>query len=199
MEIHTIRLSEIRSSEGKLIACADKQRREKALRFLHKDDRLRSLAAGYLMKKFLPHFSEDRLCFGKDGKPFLKGGPAFSVSHGGEYVVLAIDEKAEGVGVDVEPIAGMEVYRPILQSYATPNEQRAIGNDALKAVWIWTRKESLYKTYGEGVSDFLELPETLEDRVMFFGAECFLKSWQEDGHMFSAALRGVNEMRLHRK
>ena len=197
-EIYTLRLSELRERESFLLASAGRLRKEKALRFIQRDDRLRSLAAGYLMQKYLPGFSEDRLWTGKQGKPFLRGGPAFSISHGGNYVALAWDEKAGGVGVDVEPIGEMEYYQSILPFYTTAEEQKAIGSDARKAVWVWTRKESLYKCVGEGVSDFLELPATLENQIQFFGAPCRLDSWEKEKHMFSVALRGFRDpVELH--
>lgn len=192
-EIYTLRLPELREKESFLLDSAGGRRKEKALRFIQRDDRLRSLAAGYLMQKYLPGYSEDRLETGKQGKPFLRGGPAFSLSHGGQYVALAWDEAAEGVGIDVEPIEAMETYRPILSFYATAEEQKAIGSDAAEAVRIWTRKESLYKCVGEGISDFRELPAALEDQVTFSGMPCRLSSWEEDRHMFSIALRGFHE------
>ena len=192
-EVYVLQLSDLYGKKNILLELADRQRREKALRYLREDDQLLSLAAGYLMKRYLPGFSEDRLWTGKDGKPFLRGGPAFSVSHGGAYAALAWDENAEGVGVDVEPIQEMGYYQPILPFYATAEEREAVGNDAKKAVWVWTRKESLYKCVGEGVSDFRELPKTLEEHVLFFGMPCRLASREKNGHMFSLALRGAGQ------
>ena len=193
IEIYTARLSEIRNKEKYLLETAGRQRKEKALRFLQADDRLRCLAAGYLLKQHLPGYSEEMLRTGKEGKPFLPGGPAFSISHGGDFVVLAVDGSSEGIGVDVEPIREMEYYKTILPYAMTDTEKRTVGEDAKCAVRIWTRKESLYKCVGEGVSDFLELPEVLEDQVFFFGKLCRLHSWEREGHMFSVASRGSLE------
>ena len=136
IEVRTIKISDIRDKEKFLLDSVGRQRREKALRFHYADDRLRCLAEGYLMKQYLPGFSEKLIAFGREGKPFLPGGVPFSISHGGNYAVLAWCEGAEGVGVDVEPIRDMEYYRPILPHFMT----------------IWTRKESLYKCVGEGIS-----------------------------------------------
>ncbi|MBQ1335889.1 MAG: 4'-phosphopantetheinyl transferase superfamily protein [Selenomonadaceae bacterium] len=188
MEVRSMRLSEIRGKERFLMESVGARRKEKAQRFRHLDDRLRCLAAGYMMQQYLPGFSEERLVFGKDGKPFLEGGAAFSISHGGDYVVLAWDEAAEGVGVDVEPVMEMECYQEILPFYATEDEQKAIGKDARKAVWVWTSKECLYKCVGEGISDVLELPEVLEELVLFQGKSFFLESLEREGHLFSFAL-----------
>ena len=188
IEVCAMKLSGIRNREEYLYGEADRQRRTKALRFIRADDRLRCLAAGYLMKRCLPGYREELLYTGTNGKPFLRGGPAFSISHGGDYVVLAWDEAAEGVGVDVEPVMEMECYQEILPFYATEDEQKAIGKDARKAVWVWTRKECLYKCVGEGISDVLELPEVLEELVLFQGKSFFLESLEREGHLFSFAL-----------
>ena len=75
----------------------------------------------------------------------------------------------------------------------TAGEIKAVGDSARDAVRIWTRKESLYKSVGEGISDFRELPEVLADRVRFFGMSFRLTSWEAAGHSFSAALRGSDK------
>ena len=191
-EVRTLKLSDLRGKEDALFELADSRRRENATRFKQEDDRLRSLAAGWLMKNCLPGYSEEGLSFGGKGKPFLREGPAFSISHGGDFVVIAWNEEAEGVGIDVEPIRDMEYYRSIIPMFANAEEQQAIGSDASAAARVWTRKESLFKSVGEGVSDLRELPGTLYDHVMLLGVQCAVTSWAEDGHMFSVAIRGID-------
>ena len=194
-KIYAIRLSDITDKENILIKIVGNRRREKTKRFIRAEDRLRSLAVGYLMAIYLPGFSEDRLSIGKDGKPFLEGGIAFNVSHGGNFIVLAWDDSTEGIGIDVEPITKMDYLKDILPMYATTREQESIGEDVKKALWVWTRKESLYKCIGEGITDPLELPEVLEDKVRFFGKICHLKTIEKEGHIFSVALNGGDSNR----
>ena len=193
IEVRTMKLSGLRDREEYLSREAGSLRREKASRFIREDDRLRCLAVGYMMRRCLPGYSEALLCTGKAGKPFLRDGVPFSISHGGNYIVLAWCAGAEGIGVDAEPIREMEYYQAILPYSMTAKERDAVGGDAGTAVRIWTRKESLYKCVGEGVSDFRELPEVLEDRVLFSGRLCRLKSWEEEDHAFSVALHGSEE------
>ena len=57
----------------------------------------------------------------------------------------------------------MDYLKDILPMYATTREQEYIGEDVKKALWVWTRKESLYKCIGEGITAPLELPEVLEE------------------------------------
>jgi phosphopantetheinyl transferase len=189
-EVYTLQLMEILDREAYLFQTVDRERQEKASRYRRLEDRVRCLAAGFLMKHYLPDYAKERLRIAKDGKPYLLGGPAFSLSHGGDYVLLFVDDTAEGVGIDVEPIRQMDQYQRILPYYTTEEERQFIGSEAQRAVYIWTRKESLYKTFGQGISDFRELPGTLEDQIMLFGRSVSLKSWERDGHMFSIAIRG---------
>ena len=193
IEVRTMKLSALRDREELLYNEAARQRRERASRFVHQDDRLRCLAAGYLMKHCLPGYSEAMLYMGVDVKPFLKKGVPFSMTHGGDYIALAWCEDAESIGIDVEPIREMDYYRVILSCFMTAGEIKAVGDSARNAVRIWTRKESLYKSVGEGISDFRELPEVLADRVQFFGVPFRLTSWEAEGHSFSAALRGYDK------
>ena len=189
ISIYTMKLSGIRGKEAALLLSASPRRREKAQRFLREDERLRCLAAGYLMQHCLPGYAEERLRTGRDGKPFLTSGPAFSLSHGGEYVILGVTDEAPSIGVDVEPIREMAWYQPILPRFLTVEEQNVVGFDAEKAVQAWTRKESFYKCVGEGFSDFSELPSVLNEVVFWNGSTYQLKSWRDDGHMFSVALQ----------
>ena len=85
----------------------------------------------------------------KNGKP-RKEGVYFNVSHGGEYVVLALAPYE--VGVDVEPVKGTE--EDIFSHIAT-EEERACDDFYL----VWTLKESLLKCVGSGiVSDLRAVP-----------------------------------------
>ena len=97
-EVRVIRISELQESEDLLFGSVSERRRQKASRFLQKDDRLRSLAAGYLMEHCIPGWSEARFYTGRDGKPFLLNGVPFSVSHGGDYAAVAWCDGAEGIG-----------------------------------------------------------------------------------------------------
>ena len=187
-KIYAIRVSDIKDKEDLLMNIVGKWRREKAKTFYRLDDRLRSLAVGYLIERYLPGFSADKLSIGKDGKPFLRNGIAFSASHGGDFAVLAWDDVAKGIGVDVEPIKDMDNFEDMLPMYATTREQESVGNNAKKALWLWTRKESLYKCIGEGVTDPSELPEVLADNVCFFGKNCHLATIEKEDHIFSLAL-----------
>lgn len=192
--IYKLRLSDIQGKEGYLFQYADSSHREKAAKFFMNDDRLRCLAAGYLIKQNVPFFSEELVEYTRQGKPYLPDkGIAFNVSHGGNFIVLAVSNETKGIGVDVEPIREIDFYRDILAYAMTEREQLFVGNDARNAVFIWTRKESLYKCIGEGIKDFSELPEVISDRVLFLGNPCQLHSREEENHFISISMCSLIE------
>ena len=192
-EVRVMKISELQGYEELLYTMVSTRRREKALRFIQADDRLRCLAAGYLTEHCLPGWSESGLYTGREGKPFLRDGVQFSITHGGNYAALTWRNGTAGIGIDVEPVREMEYYQDILPYAMTEEEQEAAAGNAAEAARIWTRKESLYKCVGEGISGFAELPPVLEDRVFFLGAPCRFRSWEEDGHIFSLAVRGSDD------
>ena len=141
------------------------------------------------MKNYVPGFSEELLYFGRQGKPFLKNGVQFNISHGGNYIVLAVSCDCDGVGVDVEPIREMDYYRNILPYAMSEGERRFVGSDAKRAACILTRKESLFKCLGEGVEDPGDMPDVISDTVPFAGHIIRLDSTGSDAHIFSVAWR----------
>jgi phosphopantetheinyl transferase len=83
-------------------------RKYTARRYYKEEDQLRSLAAGFLLGKYLDVKSAEDLRYNEYGKPFLvrAGAPFFSLSHAGNFAALATD--AVEIGVDIEPASAME-------------------------------------------------------------------------------------------
>ena len=109
----------------------------KALRVHYRDDAARQLAA---------------LAFGRHGKPFIEGGPEFSISHSAALVVVAFAGNGT-LGIDVERIGAVD-----LDDFARdlPELESLRGNpdqDAAAALFYdcWTRKEAVLKACGEGL------------------------------------------------
>lgn len=95
-------------------------------------------------------------CGAPHGRPVIVGGPPVSISHSGEWVVLAVAGAADGVGVDVE--AGTARWRPaeVEGGLLAPAERDALAGldeaDRRTAVLrTWVRKESVVKATGEGL------------------------------------------------
>lgn len=139
---------------------------------------LRLLLAGYLD---LPpaEIEIDRSCpnCGRShGKPRVGSGPgvatppiAFSVTHGGDLLVLAFADEAP-VGVDVEPLGTLEdVSEELWEFTLTPPERarlQEIPGPLRRRTFLqyWTGKEAALKALGTGLDvepQAVTLPENL--------------------------------------
>jgi 4'-phosphopantetheinyl transferase len=129
----------------------DEERRAKTLRYCYEDDRLHSLCAGLLLHKYVGHTTCQ---IGSFGKPYCPGGPCFSISHAGDYTIVAIHDKH--VGVDIEPLRNFEPN--VAKAICQEPELNWLYEDEpdLRFYQIWTRKESIMKACGHG----LVLPAT---------------------------------------
>jgi len=101
------------------------------------------------------------------GKPAVAGPITFSVSHSGDYALLAFANGLE-LGVDVEHFSGECVVSELAQRILSPSEYQRFNSLAdaqrISAFFqIWTLKESLLKAIGSGLSI---APESIE--IAFF-------------------------------
>ncbi|MEG2626125.1 MAG: 4'-phosphopantetheinyl transferase superfamily protein [Christensenella sp.] len=138
------------------MACISEERRTYADSYRFPDDRMRCLAAGYLLSAYLGRSAQ--LYVGKYGKLYTSvDNLFFNLSHAGRYVVLAIADRE--VGIDIEPITAYDdavARKCFTQSeYLLMNTQAS--NDAFFK--LWTAKESVMKACGKG---FYLPPESFE-------------------------------------
>lgn len=160
----------------------DEKRREKALRYVNEKDQLLSFGAAYLLKKYLPN---EEMLFTESGKPYLKNGPHFNVSHSGEYVVLAVHPSLD-VGIDMERIAPHKIEGI---KYVLNEEEKSI-KDVDTLFRIWSNKESLTKCLSSGLKDIKNvngLP--LEGMRLIINDYYYVKSMVYDGYSLSVTLR----------
>ena len=158
-------------------------RREKALRYVNEKDQLLSFGAGYLIKKYLPN---EEILLTESGKPYLKDGPFFNVSHSGEYVVLAIHPSLD-VGIDIERIASSKVEG--IKFVLSEDEQKI--SDVNTLFRIWTNKESLTKCISSGLKDIKNvngLP--LEGMRLIIDEKYYVKSTLFEDYALSVSLKG---------
>ena len=110
----------------------DRAQKVRSFRFL--DDRKRSFAAGLLLEAALGReaaFRIRRLAF---GKPYIDGGPCLSVSHSGNWVVLAVCR--ENTGFDIE-FAGADRDTALIARRAFQPEEIAAAEGAASIVSYW--------------------------------------------------------------
>ena len=166
--IKDISESEINISELSLY------RREKYERMKDGKSKLQSLTAGLMLNKYI---SGREIKFNEYGKPYIENGPFFNLSHSGDYVILAISDKAE-VGCDIEELRDCD-YERMGRAVCTESELAELKSaDNKRDIFFefWTKKEAFIKCIGEG---FHFPPKSLDlsgvkqyvvynDKVFFF-------------------------------
>lgn len=120
--------------------------------FARHEDKLRNLAGWLLLSAALGPAAA-HLRFGRHGKPFLPGGPYFSLSHSGRYAILAVAPAP--VGADVEEIRDGEDYLALAAQALHPQEQAFLRAHPSAQTFfdIWTLKESWLKLRGRGLGE----------------------------------------------
>lgn len=108
-----------------------------------------------LIKKYLPYQGFSWNDYRRDdwSKPYLEGTSIrFSSSHHEEVSIVCISEKTE-CGIDSEPLREIDPY--MYPDFLHDNEKEflSVQQDPVRAFYeIWTRKESVLKASGLGVS-----------------------------------------------
>ena len=181
--IRVLHTSLVKQKLSFVMSLVDPKRKEKAERFVKEQDRLLSLGAGYLLKKYLP---QGEIKVNESGKPYLADGPFFNVSHSGEYVVL-VSHPSRDVGVDIEQIN--ENKRDGIE-FVLNSEEKKIS-DVGTLFQIWSNKESLIKCLSTGlkcIKTVSGLP--LEGERSVEGESYFTKSMIYNGYSLSVTLKG---------
>ena len=136
---------------GRVYCAVEEGRRVYADSHRKEDDRRRSLGAGLLLR-YARHVYKvaSPIKITPTGKPAFVSGPAFSLSHSGNFVMLAVG--GQRVGADLEKIEP----RPVLalaERFFAPEEAKLLkeSNDPADAFFaLWTQKEAVIKADGGG-------------------------------------------------
>lgn len=162
LDIRTVSAAELARWE----AAAEPERRARWQQFRRPDDRARSICADHLARTLLCEAGAQTpvIRVGRNGKPYVPGGPAFNCSHSGSFVCCAVH--GSPVGIDLE--ARRPVRAALAARICTPEELvfAAPGGvfDPLRFLQLWTAKEAWVKYTGEGLGvDFRTLPAAAAD------------------------------------
>lgn len=162
MEMYAVKISDISEEMlNELCLLIDSEKKSKVEKFVNKKDKIRTLIGEILIRTIIIenlNIDNKYIRFNKNqyGKPYLEEYTNFNfnISHSGDYVLCAVDDKP--IGVDVEEKKSIE-YEEIAKSFFTAKEFDYIVNGDLKSrldrfYEIWTLKESYIKCCGQGLS-----------------------------------------------
>jgi 4'-phosphopantetheinyl transferase len=117
---------------------------------------LRQILATYLGVEYA---SVD-VCHDADGKPYVDGGPPFSLSDSGDLALIAVGNDVP-IGVDIEQIRADRPVEGFAQRFFSPYEREALrplsGEELVEAFyWCWTAKEAYLRALGVGLRRSLD-------------------------------------------
>lgn len=124
------------------------ERAARAARIRVEESQRRVVCAGLLLSRF---FGREEPEYTEFGKPYFPEKPPFSLSHSGDFVVLALGDQA--LGADVEKLRRADFrlasrfFHPAEYAYL----QRCSQPDAV-FTQIWTYKEAFLKALGTGLA-----------------------------------------------
>ncbi|MDR3712277.1 MAG: 4'-phosphopantetheinyl transferase superfamily protein [Puia sp.] len=149
--------------------------RRKAMAAKRWQDAQAIVSARHLLKRALEDEGSPadllRLRYSPFGRPFLEGGPDFNWSHSGSRIVCAIGWHTR-IGIDIEHIRSIELadFRDI---FPIDEWERILGFSDPQAQFYreWTRRESVLKADGRGLSGDFRNVKRVDDEEMRLGDE----------------------------
>lgn len=176
MKWYKFDIRDLAADYAKWYALMSRDKQARVDRFRVEDDKKRTVAGEMLARKAIAEWcdvSAESIVFDKTetGKPYAKGLPVeFNISHSGDMVVCAVDERS--VGIDIEKI------RPINLTVAkrictdeelvylfnhTPTERDFVytTDQALLTRFfeLWTAKEAFGKLKGIGIGELCSVAD----------------------------------------
>ena len=142
---------------------ASPDRKQRADRYLRREDGLRCLAAGELLRRCLEQelgITEYTVVKDPGGKPRIDGQDHFhyNLSHSGSRVVIAYGDSP--VGADVQQMCMDAGKEELARQFFTKDEQSYVfecpEETAARFYQVWTGKESYLKYLGTGLKKSLD-------------------------------------------
>ena len=124
------------------------QRRETALKYKHVFGQWASLKS-WLMLADLGVTGEWK--YNEYGKPYVEGGPEFSISHCKHGIAVAVDSRP--IGIDIEHIRNVA---PELVERTMNEAEREVVESNVMFTKLWTMKEAYLKYVGTGIINDLK-------------------------------------------
>ena len=177
VELRVISLSYGKSHYHSLLKSLSEEQKQKALRFKHEKDQIRSILSSCLINKL----SKEEVKRNENGKPYFENGPYFNISHSGDYVMMAVSSKE--IGLDIEENVPKDMT--MLIKLFNEAEAKMIKEHA-DFYYLWCAKESLIKCMGSSINKIKEIPSLpLNGLKTFKGKDYECKTFIYDEHIVS--------------
>lgn len=149
----------------RMLPLVSEQRRQQALRYKHTFGQFCCLMSWIMLfeQVEMSRYRDVEWNYNDHGKPFIEGGPYFSISHCKEAIAVAID--AHPIGIDIESIRHAD--DDLIARTMNEAEQSKIKNQKSKIegdrefTRLWTQKEAVAKMNGTGIEGFEQLQHIL--------------------------------------
>ncbi|PRX27150.1 4'-phosphopantetheinyl transferase [Orenia metallireducens] len=155
----------------KMISLVSLEKQKSIKKYLKKEDAYRTVLGELLIRKVISHrlkIDNQEIEFenNKYGKPFLKkySNFYFNISHSGEWIVCAVDNKSIGIDIErIEPI-DLEIAKKFFSKKEYIDLISQKKENKLSCFYdLWTLKESYIKAVGKGL--FLPLDSFIVRRI----------------------------------
>ena len=187
----------------KKIDLLEEKRKENILTAKNYLYRLRSLYAGLLLRHVLLQEGQSIstpivMEYNESGKPYIKGGKFFSISHSGNVVIVAVSDVE--IGIDAE-IKQNKVYAHIASKVLSEVEfsqyEKLYGEEKIRYFLShWVTKEAYLKCNGTGIKKYPSNVEVSSDNVNGYKYNLIEKDCKNYSYFISTVCRGNFETEL---
>lgn len=164
----------------RMLPLVSAQRREQALKYKHTFGQFCCLKSWLMLfdDVEMSRYQDLEWKYNEHGKPYLEGGPYFSISHCKAGIAVAIDDAP--IGIDIETIR--HANEDLVER--TMNEKERLGIRELgmrEFTRLWTQKEAIVKAEGTGIYSFEQLQTILDNE------HWTLDTFEKDNYIYSIA------------
>ena len=147
----------------RMLPMVSEQRRQQAMRYKHTFGQFCCLKSWLMLFEDveMSRYRDVEWKYNEHGKPYIEGGPYFSISHCKEGIAVAIDDQP--IGIDIEALRHAET--DMIERTMNEEERLQITGYGLPDrmfTRLWTQKEAVVKAQGVGIRSFEQVQKILE-------------------------------------
>ncbi len=181
-KIYYLNIGDFKTSKEIILNSISEERKQKAIKYLQEDDRIRSYLGSYLLSRYV----KGEIKYSSLKKPY-SDECYFSLSHCQDYVLLYLSDRECGVDIEKRKVVDKKVI-----DYCLSNDEKSkLKNDG-DFIYYWTRKEAFSKCIGQGMFNNLKIKEIpcIGDTFTYNGDEYSTHSFKQDDYVISISKKG---------